>query len=150
MLRFTRMWRRIEDWQRHRRRRRQRSWDHARLGREGEKLAERYLKRRGIVVVARGHRDELGEVDLIGVWKRRLVVFVEVKTRRSQRRGKPCEAVHAKKQRRIIRAAERFVSRRHLEGYPTRFDVVSVVWPRDGRPPQVEHIPAAFGELEED
>ena len=52
------------------------------LGRRGEKAAERYLRRQGYVLVARGQRDRLGEIDLVAI-DGRTVVFVEVKTRSS-------------------------------------------------------------------
>ena len=49
------------------------------LGRRGEDAAARYLKKLGYIIVARGHRDNIGEIDLVAV-DGRTVIFIEVKT----------------------------------------------------------------------
>ena len=74
----------------------------------------------------------------------RTIVFVEVKTRRSQEAGHPVEAVDAAKQRRVARAAQVFLKRHGLLDYPGRFDVVAVTWAEGRRRPLVEHFPNAF------
>lgn len=113
------------------------------LGLRGERAAARYLRRHGFQIVARGARGELGELDLVAV-DGRTVVFVEVKTRRSDQHGLPAEAVDERKQERISRVALQFVRRNHLEPYRKRFDVISVIWPAANRRPSIEHIRAAF------
>jgi putative endonuclease len=94
-------------------------------------------------VVAHGYRDRLGELDLVCVKDRRLV-FVEVKTRRSETAGQPVDAVTTQKQRRVTAAAERFIRRHDLQGVPVQFDVVSVVWPEDAISPKITHYPNAY------
>ena len=111
------------------------------LGREGEKIAERYLKKKGYKLVERNYRCLSGEVDLI-VLDRRVIVFVEVKTRSDDRFGTPFEAVEARKQRKMIRAAQFFLHAKGLQQREARFDVVGISWP--GRQPVVEHIENAF------
>ena len=111
------------------------------LGKEGERVAEQFLKRKGYVVVERNYRCHGGELDLI-VLDRRVVVFVEVKTRTGHGFGSPFEAVEARKQQRMIRAAQFFLSQKRLHQRDARFDVVGVSWP--GREPVVEHIENAF------
>ena len=113
------------------------------LGVRGERVAARYLKRRGFKIVATGSRDRLGEVDLIAI-DRRTVVFVEVKTRRSTRAGDPLEAVDTEKQRRLTRVALAFLRRHDLLEESARFDVVGIVWPHWARRPAIEHIRGAF------
>ena len=54
------------------------------LGKEGERIAEQYLKQKGYRLVERNYRCAAGELDLI-VLDRRVVVFVEVKTRTGAR-----------------------------------------------------------------
>ena len=98
------------------------------LGRRGEEAAERYLKRRGYKVLARGHRLRPGELDLV-MLDGGTIVFVEVKTRQSQEAGHPAEAVDEKKQRRLTRLAVTFLKRHRLLEYPGRFDVVAITWP---------------------
>ena len=62
------------------------------LGDRGERLVERYLRRQGMTIVGRQVRVGGGELDLVAV-ERRTIVFVEVKTRRSDVAGHPLEAV---------------------------------------------------------
>lgn len=110
------------------------------LGRRGERLAARHLRRRGMRIIVRGYRTPHGEIDLVAR-DGDVLVFVEVKTRRQ---GQPAEAVTPEKQRRLTLAALRFLKQHRLLEVPTRFDVVAIVWPDDRRPPVVEHFMNAF------
>ena len=98
------------------------------LGRRGEDAAARYLRRLGYVIVARGHRDNIGELDLVAV-DGRTVVFIEVKTRATKSFGDPWEFVDWQKQQSLRRTAEEFIARYDLGEYTYRFDIVSVVAP---------------------
>lgn len=113
------------------------------LGQMGERAAERYLKRLGYYIVARGERDDLGELDLVAV-DGRTVVFVEVKTRSGDLAGHPSEAVDLPKQRRITRLALSYLKRHNLLEYPVRFDVIAITWPPGAKQPTIEHIRGAF------
>ena len=115
--------------------------DHLALGRQGEKLAERFLVRLGMKVLEKNYRTRQGEVDLICL-DRGTVVFVEVKTRRSDVFAPPEEAVGEQKQRRLSLAAMAYLNDRHWEDRLARFDVLSVVL--DGGTPKIEHLPDAF------
>lgn len=112
------------------------------LGRRGEALAARYLKRRGCKILARGDRLYPGELDLVAL-DHGTVVFVEVKTRRSADAGHPAEAVGPAKQRRLTRLAVTFLKRHGLLEHPARFDIVAVTWP-EGERPTIEHFENAF------
>jgi putative endonuclease len=112
-----------------------------RLGKEGEKVAEQYLRKKGYRVVERNYRCATGEVDLI-VLDRRVIVFVEVKTRTDDRFGTPLEAVESRKQQKMIRAAQFFLSQKKLDQREARFDVVGISWPNGD--PVIEHIVNAF------
>jgi putative endonuclease len=113
------------------------------LGARGERAAAKFLKRQGCRIVAHGYRDRLGELDLVCVKDRKLI-FVEVKTRRSEDAGQPVDAVNKQKQRRVTAAAERFIRRHDLQGTPVRFDVVSVVWPAESKSPKIVHYQNAY------
>lgn len=118
------------------------------LGERGERWAAQLVKSKGHRVLYSGRRNRYGELDLITVDERRPgrpVVFVEVKTRRDTRGGAPAESVTAEKQRRLTRAATEFLRANDLLDHPTRFDVVSIVWPpAKRRPDSVEHFENAF------
>jgi putative endonuclease len=113
------------------------------LGRRGENAAARYLSRLGYVIVARGQRGAIGEIDLVAVDGRTLV-FIEVKTRTTQDAGHPADAVDAQKQRRLTRLALAYMKRHDLLENPARFDVVAVTWPDKGSRPTIEHFQSAF------
>lgn len=112
------------------------------LGKRGEALAARFLRRRGCKILARGSRLFPGELDLVAL-DRDTVVFVEVKTRRSAEAGHPVEAVTPAKQRRLTRLAVTFLKRHGLLERPARFDVIAITWPERGRP-TIEHFENAF------
>ncbi len=112
------------------------------LGREGERVAERFLKKKGYKLVERNYRCAGGEIDLIAL-DGRVIVFVEVKTRTGHGFGTPLEAVEFRKQKKMILAAQYFLSEKGLHQREARFDVVGISWPQ--REPVVEHIENAFG-----
>ncbi|MHB0957521.1 MAG: YraN family protein [Pirellulaceae bacterium] len=113
------------------------------LGTRGEAAAARYLRHKGYRIVAQQLREGHGELDLVAI-DRQVVVFVEVKTRRSNHAGHPAEAIDRDKQRRLTRAALAFLRAHRLLEQPARFDVVAVHWPPDARRPVIEHLINAF------
>ncbi len=97
------------------------------LGREGERLAARCLRRRGYKVLYRNFRaPKGGEVDLV-CRHRDVLVFVEVKTRRGSDYGTPAEAVTLAKQKLIARGAIAWLRLLHHPEVVVRFDIVEVV-----------------------
>lgn len=114
-----------------------------RLGRWGQKQAERHLKRRGCRIIARNWAAECGELDLVAYDSDGTLAFVEVKTRRSEDYAPAIAAVNLKKQRKIARTAKRFLTHFKLSDRPLRFDVITVILPVEG-PVEVRHYPAAF------
>ncbi len=94
------------------------------LGREGEGIAELYLKKKGFSLIERNYRCPLGKLDLIALDRK---VFVEVKTRSSARSKK---------------AALYFLSQKRLHDRDARFDVIGISYA--GGDPVVEHIENAF------
>ena len=113
------------------------------LGPAGELAAARYLRKQGYTILEHSHRQRLGEIDLIAV-DGNCVVFVEVKTWRSGEGGDPSEAVNYTKQQKITRTALVYLKQKRLLEQPARFDVVSVVWPREATEPQIRHFKHAF------
>jgi len=101
------------------------------LGQRWEAVAERRLIAAGYTIRERNFRARSGEIDLVAE-ENGVVCFVEVKGRRGPRFGAPAEAVTREKRRRIARAAEFYLLRRHLSGRSCRFDVVSIVESPEG------------------
>ena len=109
------------------------------LGRRGEDLAAEYLDSTGMRVVDRNWRSSAGEIDIVAVDGRCLVIC-EVKTRASDTAGEPVEAVTPDKVRRLRRLAAAWIQagggRRRRA---VRIDVVAIWWPR-GAAPVIRHL----------
>ena len=112
------------------------------VGAYGERVAVRWLEDEGYVVLDRNWRCRSGELDVVAV-RHGVVVFVEVKTRRSDAFGVPAAGVTPAKAERLRRAAATWLAARGLGAAPVRFDVVSVLRPRSGAA-VVEHVEGAF------
>ena len=113
----------------------------AHLGRSGEDAAAAMLVRSGFRVVDRNFRCRAGEIDIVAR-RGRLLVFCEVKARRSTRWGDPSEAVNYAKRNRLRRLAAEWMSLHRPGDVDVRFDVVSVIV-RAGCM-QTRHVPDAF------
>lgn len=110
------------------------------VGRFGEEVAVRYLQGQGLRVVGTNWRCPLGELDIVAVDGRCLVV-VEVKTRRSASCGAPQEAVTPAKLARLRRLAAIWL-REHRASCPeVRIDVVAVLL-GGHREARVDHLRA--------
>lgn len=99
-------------------------------GKIGEEAAVLFLTQEGYEIVERNYYFRRGEIDIIAMEKETLV-FVEVKSRRSERFGEPQESVTPKKQELLRRTAEGYVAERNITDRECRFDVVAVMF-RDG------------------
>ncbi|MCE5187329.1 MAG: YraN family protein [Planctomycetaceae bacterium] len=117
--------------------------DPKRLGRWGQRQAERYLKRRGLVLIARNFSCAGGELDLVMADREGTMVFVEVKSRQSESFVPALAAVNQQKREHILRTAKRFLSQFRISEKPLRFDVVTVLLEQAG-PAVIKHYPNAF------
>lgn len=115
----------------------------AETGKAGERLAVRALKRAGYRVLATNWRTRGGEIDVVAE-QNGTIVFVEVKTRRSDSFAAPELAVDSKKRRKLARAAWRFLERNSATERECRFDIVSILNEPEAGRPKVEIIPNAF------
>lgn len=111
------------------------------LGRRGEQIAARYLRRRGYRVIRRNYQAAGAEIDLVAL-DRDTIVFIEVKTRLDGRRWSPAAAVDERKRARIRRAATAFAAGHGAAGRPARFDVVAISGA--GRARQIEILKDTF------
>ena len=93
-------------------------------GAEAEEIAVRFLANQGLQVVARNFRTRLGEIDVVARDGATLV-FVEVRLRTRDDYGGALESIDSSKRRRIVAAANGYLSLLGREP-PCRFDVVTV------------------------
>ncbi len=96
------------------------------IGAEIEELVFGFLQMEGLKLVCRNYRCRGGEIDLI-MLDGEVLVFIEVRYRKSSKFGSAAESVTATKQRRIALAAANYLQRnRGQAAMPCRFDVVAV------------------------
>ena len=124
------------------------------IGRYGEKLAQKYLKKNRYKILEKNNRQSHNEIDIIATNKDYLV-FVEVKTRTVIAEdiyspyGSAASAVTRSKQLRTISAARNYIyknsSSKHVKKQP-RLDVIEVyINKNDGKLIKINHIVDAFG-----
>ena len=119
----------------------------ASLGQRGEAKAAQFLTKQRMRIVSRGYRNSIGEIDLIAVDKStcpKAIVFIEVKTRTSDQKGLPVEAVDGPKQERITNTAMVYLKQHHLLECRVRFDIVGILWPAEAALPTIQHFRNAF------
>ena len=100
------------------------------------------MKRKDYRILGRRVRSRLGEIDVVAR-DGKVLVFVEVKTRRGHRFGTPLEAVDHRKQKKLTRLALAYAARRGWSESPIRFDVVGVEF-LPGQRPRVRIYRNAF------
>jgi putative endonuclease len=114
--------------------------DHNELGKIGEDLAEKHLRRIGYQILHRnwhfGH-DELDIIARDGEW----LVIVEVKTRTTDHYGEPEMEVKPSKMRAIVKTADAYIQLADFKG-ETRFDVIGILL--GGGKVVLNHIKDAF------
>lgn len=116
---------------------------HLKTGLWGEDQAAIFLENKGYKILSRRFRvtarDEFDLITRMG----EVLVFVEVKTRKTESFGRPACAVDRNKRHHLSRAAVRYLQRL---GKPVnfRFDVVEVIGDQDCPTPVIRHIEAAF------
>ncbi|MBT3765301.1 MAG: YraN family protein [Rhodospirillaceae bacterium] len=100
-------------------------------GRFAETICAWVLRLKGYRILARGFRVPVGEIDIIAR-RGRLLVFVEVKARRSQTEA--AESLSFRQRERITRAAQAYIAKfPGLSDMDMRFDAMLIVpgsWPR--------------------
>lgn len=110
-------------------------------GKLGEDIAVHYLKQNGYVILDRNFECRQGEVDIIALDKKE-IVFIEVKTRTSNKYGAPSEAVNKIKQKHMLQTIKYYLYIRNLSDEFIRIDVIEVYI--NNNVYKVNHIKQAF------
>ncbi len=114
------------------------------LGKKGEEIAKRFLEDAGFVVIDENFHSHFGEIDLIAIDKDTLV-FVEVKTRFSEKFGLPEEAVTPTKIKTIVKVGDYYKSLHNDLPGLERIDVVAIDLELDGKLKRIELISNVTG-----
>lgn len=107
------------------------------VGAEGEEVAKDFLLKKGYRWLESNFRTRGGEIDLV-MEDGKILVFVEVKNRRSDEYGLPEEAITQAKMKHMIKTALLYIKIKNVRDKMVRFDVVTI--DRDG----LRHYPDAF------
>ncbi len=110
-------------------------------GKIGEDAAINFLKNQSYKIVERNYRIRNGEIDIVAIDKKEnSLVFVEVKTRSSNKFGTPLEAIHYWKLKSLINAARVYKNAHY--GFPEqmRIDAIAIYVLADGEIKDIEHV----------
>ena len=95
------------------------------VGKKGEDMVAAFLQKQGCEILKRNYICRYGELDIVAR-KGELLLFVEVKTRQENALVKPQESVDARKQQRVVFAAQDYMVKCGISDLQPRFDVASV------------------------
>ncbi len=115
------------------------------IGDIGEAFAAEHYSARGYIIAAKNYRSRLGEIDVVAE-NDEVIVFCEVKTRRSGSMLQPSQAVNIKKQEKLILTAMKFLEENECDKQP-RFDVFEI-WQKDNRIIGFNVIEGAFDSVD--
>ena len=111
-----------------------------RVGTWGEDAVATYLAGRGYEIITRNARTPYGEIDIIARQEDRLI-FVEVKTRTSNKMGLPEASVNVRKQAHMLACAEHYAMENAIDHW--QIDVIAVEG-KVGREPKITHFENAI------
>ena len=116
------------------------------VGMRGEDAAARFLRRKGYAVTGKNVKTFVGEIDIVAK-RDSLIIFVEVKTRKTVSLGPPYISVTKKKKQKLIQCALCYMKMKDMQDAPWSIDVVSVELDGPGgRVKKIEHFEDAIEE----
>ena len=110
------------------------------IGKWGEEAVAVYLIERGYEIIARNARTPYGEIDIVAK-QADIYIFVEVKTRTSNKMGLPEESVNLRKQTHMLACAEHYAAENIIDHW--QIDVISVEG-KVGLEPKITHFENAI------
>ncbi|MCX7881561.1 MAG: YraN family protein [Patescibacteria group bacterium] len=96
------------------------------VGKRGEEMACNYLKNKNYQIIEKNFTCRWGEIDIIAK-KDNKIVFIEVKTRVGDKKGKPYEAINYFKLKGLKRAINFYLLKKNLKNYKLSLEVISVI-----------------------
>lgn len=111
------------------------------IGKQGEQIAADFLENKGYNILERNYRFGKGEIDIIAE-KDKLLIFVEVKTKKFGDFGDPINWVRRSKQLQIGRIAKGYLFEREITNRDCRFDVITLNWAEGAF--NINHIENAY------
>jgi putative endonuclease len=111
-----------------------------RIGKWGEDTVTAYLAERGYEIITRNARTPYGEIDIVAK-QDDITVFVEVKSRTSNKMGLPEDSVTVRKQAHMLACAEHYAAENAIDHW--QVDVIAVEG-KVGLEPKITHFENAI------
>ncbi len=105
----------------------------------GEKAAAEYLKKKGYKIIETNFRKGYGEIDIIAL-KNKTLVFIEVKTKTSNKFGSPFEAITNFKMKTLIKTCHFYKLLNPKLPEEMRIDAVGVYLNYSEQVERIEHL----------
>ena len=103
----------------------------------GEERAREYLEKQGYKIIEQNYRTRYSEIDLV-VKKNNILIFVEVRTKRSRDFVSPEESINQKKLKKLYWNADSYVANKKYKGQ-YQVDAVCIVLNQDNKVESIEH-----------
>ncbi len=113
------------------------------MGAWGEALAVKHLLANGYLIRARNWRHGHGELDIIAE-RGHTIVFVEVRTRRSDAYGAPQETISPHKRATLIATAQAYLEQHDLQDAQWQIDVIAIELDRRNALSRLDHLECAI------
>lgn len=113
--------------------------DNKSKGKYGESVAKSFLVKNGYEIIEENYRYRKGEIDIIALWNNELLVFIEVKLRKTNHFGNPETFVLPSQEYWIMEAAENYIFDTNWKK-DIRFDIIAIA----GNNGEILHIQDAF------
>ena len=120
--------------------------DRQRVGKLGEKAAQKFLKKQGYRIRETGFRCRQGEIDIVAQ-KKDCLVFVEVRTKSNLEFGTPEESITRAKKERLIASALTYTTTHQNIPSLWRIDVVAIELDDKGKTKRIELIENAIEQV---
>ena len=108
-------------------------------GKNGENIAKNYLKKQGYRIIDTNYKTKIGEIDIVAM-KDKVLSFIEVKSRYDNSYGRPFEAVHTYKAKKIRDVASIFLMSTDVLYDGISFDIIEVFLSNG----EINHIKSSF------
>ena len=108
-------------------------------GAKGEEIAAAHLKKKGYKIIARNYNCLVGEMDIIAL-DGECLVFIEVRSRWSDRFGTPEESITADKVARLTKIGRYYLAKEVRREVPCRFDFIGIMLDNGDNVLRLNHI----------
>lgn len=110
------------------------------IGQLGEQIATQFLLKKNHRIITTNYHSRYGEIDLISIHNKKLI-FIEVKTRISNRFGTPLESITYKKRQRMLKTALHFINNTTQKlPFSWSFHLVAIQLNKDNSLKEIHHI----------